>query len=554
MRYPFFYFMLILFVALSCSKDNDNTNTPDPPDNTNDNTQDTTSVDSFHLLSFSTLIISPAQNRDYSFHNDGTYGIFEHPDSTKTFQGQVEFIYDDISEMLTPEDIRVTWRTDLDGILFEGHPNEEFKKDIQTLLSKGVHTLYLEAEVIDHNYFAKDSILLSNVINLSASKTGHSTQLNWSKYEGNDFQSYLIYREDFEPLSEITDINQLTFEDLTMPSLTDAFQYQVVVNTSNSYEHAVGSGLVHQEAGNFIFFPYFIQKMIRDPFRSKIYAICRPLSIYDDADKYGILVIDYQGETVEIIDHILQDERIEDFDMSADGQYLFLCQRRIEKIIRLDLTTMGTDFFPTDTNEWGIHKIEVGNNNILYCHRDPPTSGGTSFWIYDGNTGEYINGPTGGSRHGDMEFSRTYNKLYTGQSNTSSGYIARQSVVGNEINLETTYPQWPEDVSYPGPFVLLSEDEQHLFWETFELNNNFDVVRTFETRMIGCSPNNVYLSDKHNVYHFNSLEPVRHFPDIPDYEQTSMVFPNDQTLIFSEAFSENGGSYEYTYFYKVNLD
>jgi hypothetical protein len=554
MKYSYYYYVFILLLIWSCSKDNNNPTVPVLPDDTDDTSQDTTAVSTIHLLSFNTLITSPAQNRDYSFHNEGTYGIFEHPDSTKSFQGQVAFIYADSSATITPEDIQLTWRTNLDGVLFEGHPDEEFKKDIQTLLSKGIHTLYLEAEVIDHNYMAKDSIILSNVINLSASKTGHSIQLDWSKYEGNDFESYVIYREDFNPITEITDINQLTYEDLTMPSLTDEFQYQVVVNTSNTYDHVVGSGIIHQNAGNFVLFPYFIQKMIRDPFRSKIYAICRPLSIYDDADKYGILIIDYQGDTVEITDHILQDERIEDFDMSADGQYLFLCQRRIEKITRLDLTTMDTDFFPTDTNEWGIHKIEVGNNNILYCHRDPPTSGSTSFWVYDGNTGDYINGPTGTSRHGDMEFSRTHNKLYTGLSNTSGGHIYRQSVNGNIIDVDLIFPVWPETVSYPTPFVLLSEDDQHLFWEHYELNNNFTVVRTFDTHIIGCSPNNVYLSDKQGVYEYNTLQPVRQFPESPDSYRTSMVFPNEQTLIFSQAYSENGGSYEYTYFFKVNLD
>src|SRR5690606_436402 len=426
---------------------------------------------------FTATINTPNQTRDYSYHNQGYNGVFENPDSSKLFRGNINISYGNNSTQLNISDIEVIWRSNIDGILFQGNPNDNLQSEINASLSKEVHTIYFEASVPSENLTVKDSIILSNNIKLTTINTGKSVKLNWTQYEGNDFVSYSIYKEDFEPIAEIQDINTLEYEDVELPSFIEDFEYQVIVNTSDNYDHPIGSNIESMHPGIFIEFPYYVFKLIKDPIRSKIYAIVRPQSNNDESDKYGILIID--TNTFEINSHILQDDRFADLDISPDGQYLFLCQERVEKITKLNLDTIQAITFVTDTNEWGIHKIEVGNNNVLYCHRDPPASGDTQFWIYNGNNGSLINGPTYGLSHGDIELNNANNTIYAGESNTSNGRMYKLAVDGSSISFDSNYPIWPDGVSYPYPFILLSDDNQNIFWEHFQLDLDLNVIRTF---------------------------------------------------------------------------
>ena len=541
-----FYLTLILTLFIGCSSDNDSQQ--------NNNDDDQTDDPVFNITSFTATINTPIQTRDYSYHNQGYDGIFENPDNTKLFNGNINISYGENSSQLSATDIEVVWKSDIDGILFQGNPNENLESEITESLTKGVHTIFLEASIPSENLTVKDSIFLSNSIKLTATNTGKSVKLNWTKYEGNDFVSYSVYKENFTPILEIQDVNTLEFEDTDISSFIEDFEYQIVVNTTESYNHLIGSNIVNMHPGIFIEFPYYVYKLIKDPIRSRIYAIVRPQSNSVESDKYGLLIIDTDSNTFEINSHILQDDRFADLDISPDGQYLFLCQERVEKITKLNLDTLEATTFVTNTNQWGIHKIEVGNNNILYCHRDPPTSGDTQFWIYDGNNGNYINGPTGSSRHGDIEFNLVNNKLYSGLSNTTSGQILRHSVNGNVINYEINYPGFPNGITFPKPFLLLSDDNQNIFWENFQFDLDLNVVRTFNTDIKACSPNNIYLSDFDKLYNFNDMNVIFEYPELPPTENTSMVFMDDNTLIFCRAYNTNVNQEEYTYFFKINIE
>ncbi|WP_348743997.1 hypothetical protein [Tenacibaculum sp. 190524A05c] len=538
-----FYLTLILTFITGCTSNNDplpdNGNGDDPVKN---------------ISNFTATISSPIQTRDYSYHDQGYDGIFENPYDDKTFSGYINITYNNNSIELSASQIEVTWRSSIDGILFQGNPNDNLESEISKSLTKGNHTIFLEASIPSENLMVKDSILLSNQIKLTAINTGKSVKLNWTKYEGNDFVSYSIYKENSDPIIEIQDINTIEFEDTQFSSFIEDYEYQVVVNTTENYTHPIGSNIVSMHPGIFIEFPYYVYKLIKDPIRSKIYAIVRPQSNSNESDKYGILIIDNGSNTFEINSHILEDHRFADLDISPDGQYLFLCQERVEKITKLNLDTLEATTFVTNTNGWGIHKIEVGNNNVLYCHRDPPTSGSTGFYLYDGNNGNFISTSTDALSHGDIEINNTNNTIYAGESNTSNGRMYTFLVDQNSINIDANYPVWPNGVSFPTPFILLSDDNQNVFWEHFQLDANLNVIRTFDTDIKACSPNNIYLSDFNKLYNFNDMSIVYEYPELPPTENTSMVFMDDNTLIFCRAYNTNVNQEEYTYFFKLNIE
>lgn len=551
--------IFLVFLIAGCSSDNgspapDNNN--NSSNNNNNDTEESESADpTLNIADFSVTIDTPVQARDFSYYDGGYDGIFEDPDASKDFSGSIAVSYESGSLELASADIEVVWRSNLDGILFTGSPTDALESEITQTLSKGVHTIYLEASVPSESITVKDSVFLSNSVKLSATNSGRSVQLNWTPYEGSDFVSYSLYREDFAPLAEITNIDTVTYEDTAFNSFTDEFEYQIIVNTTTEYNHPVGSDIKSQHPGKFIYFPYYVTKMIKDPFRSRIYAIVRPRSNSDEADAYGLLIIDVGPDTFEINSHILQEDRFADMDMSHDGQYLFLCQERVEKLTRVNLNSFSTTTFETDTNDWGIHKIEVGNNNRLYCHRDPPTSGWTQFYIYNGNSGNYVNGPVGILRHGDIEYNKANNKLYGGQSNTSGGRMFRFPVTASNVGEgEISYPEWPDAVSYPFPFILLSDDDQHIFWENFQLDLDLNVIRTFTTDIKACSPNNVYLSDFNGLLNFSDASTVFEYYEYPPAEDTNIVFIDDNTMIMSRAERTSHDPEDFTYFIRVDID
>jgi len=495
-------------------------------------------------------IVSPVRNQDFSYHNDGFEGIFEDPRDSKLFEGKIQITYGANSEVLTREEINVSWESNIDGILFEGPPSEDLTSEFSTSLSKGIHTIYFEVTI--DTIQVTDSLQLSNLLTLTASETGSSVEVKWSKFNGNNFQSYSIFRESSSPIAIIDDVNTLTYFDKDIESLIDEYQYQVIVNTSEESPYPLGSNLDSAHAGIFLKFPYYVYKTIKDPERNKTYSIVRPQSSSVDSDQYGVLIIDLNADSIRIDSHILTADRFADLDISPDGKYLFLCQERVEKITRLDLETYDIFSFETDTNGWGIHKVEVGEDNTLYCHRDPPTSGSTGFWIYNGNTGEFLTTSYYAGRHGDMELSNNLNTLIHGESNSTGAQVLKFYVDTDTMILDEDHNSRPS-ASLPEPFILVSEKNDHIFWEEFQYNLEFELIRTFDTKIKACSPNHLYLSDYSKIYRFNDMSIVCELPESPPSENTSFIFMNDETAFFQRAYNTNTNNEEYTYFFRIKL-
>ncbi len=521
------YLLLILVLTISCSSDNEI-----PLDNNND---DETVEPVLNITNFTATINSPLQTRDYSYHNQGYDGIFENPDSTKVFSGNINISYGNNSTQLKNSDIQIVWRSSIDGILFRGNPNDNLESEIEKTLTKGIHTIFLEASIPKQNLTVKDSIILSNSIKLNAVNTGKSVKLNWTKYKGSDFVSYKVYTESFLPIIEIKDINTLEYNVTSFSSLVEDKKYQIIVETNGNYNHVIGSNIKSMHPGVFIDFPYYISKIIKAPSRERLYALVGNKNYKSDV--YGLLVIDTDNQTFKINSHILKDDIFADLDISPDGQYIFLCQEQIDKITKLNLNTLEATTFTTNTNGWGFHKIEVGNDNILYCHRTPPTSGTTGFWLYNGNNGNLLASQTGFTSHGDIEFNTSNNKLYGAQSN-GDHTIYRFSNSNNTLILDNINQPY----SYRAySFVFLAPDNQKLFWENFELDLDLNVIRTFSTHIKACSPNNNYIADYEKIYNYSDLSVAYEFKGLPEgnFIFNSIIFSDNKTLIYSQANQSN---------------
>nr|WP_299340192.1 hypothetical protein [Allomuricauda sp.] len=521
------YLLFSFIILISCTSDSEQTqNQNNVPD------QNNVPNSVLNITSFTAKINTPIQTRDYSYHNQGYDGIFENPDRSKIFNGNINISYGTNSTQLNTNDIQITWRSSIDGILFEGNPNDTFQSEIEETLTKGIHTIFLEASIPNEDLTAKDSIILSNNLKLTALNTGKSVKLNWTQYEGNDFVSYKVYSEEFDPIVEINNINTLEYDVTSYSSLVEDKKYQIIVETNGNYNHVMGSNIESMHPGIFIDFSYYIHKIIKDPSIPKLYALVGNKRY--DSDVYGLLIIDINSETIEVNSHILQNEFFADLDISPNGQYLFLCQENVDKITKLDLDTLEATTFAINTGGWGIHKIEVGNNNVLYCHRNPPSSGSTQFWIYNGNTGSLINGPTSRLSHGDIELDNTTNTLYAGESNTSNGRMYKFNVDGASINLDSNFPILSNGISYPSAFILLSDDNQNIFWENYQLDLDLNVIRTFNTNVKACSPNNNYLADFDNVYNYSDLSVVCEYPEFPEgtFVSPKITFSDDNNLIY----------------------
>ncbi len=538
------YLIVLSILIFSCGSDEDTMS-----DNENGNDSENESIDFENISDFSVSISSPEKERDYTYHNQGGSEIFEDPNLQTSFKSNVKLEYVNNSDPIPPAKINIKWSSNKDGVIFEGNLNDQYESNFERSLSKGNHKIYFEASIENNsNFIAKDSVFLSNVISLKLENTGKSVKLKWSKYEDDNFQSYLIYREDFEPLVEISDINITDYEDTSI-TLAETKKFQVVVKTLNSEDIITGSNIEEEEAGKYIRIPHFITKTINDKTRNKLYAIVGeeyPSSNY--ATEYGLIILDNNSEKVEINSHILKEHRFSDLDISPDGKYLFLCQRGVDKITRLDLNSLDITRFDVAYGGWGVHKIEVGNNYRLYCPRRPPTSGDSPMYILDGLTGEQV-GFYNWMIHGDIEFNIHNNKLYHSTS-TREKQVIKFSVDNDVVGLEKRFSP---DIWWPKPFILLSENGENIFWEQFQLDKDLNIVREFENPIIACNNNSSYISDGIKLINFNNLSTVFDYPSFPNHEISEEVFINDNSLLFIKS-SQPYTNERFTHFFKVKIE
>jgi hypothetical protein len=532
----YFYFALVLLIAVGCSPEE--------------------SAPSFEEVqeNIDVGIIMPLKERDYSFHNNGDYGVYEIPADQKNFKGKIEFSGE---VNVSPNNLRVKWISDIDGELYESHPDNNFESTISTSLSKGLHKISFEVYLGNNSeLIQKDSITVSNVIKLEATpRLGRMMRLNWTKYEGSDFVSYLIYHDDNQPVAEINDVNTLEYDYSETFNIMDEHPYQIVVKTSNPAlsTETVGSNIVKKTAGDFLYVPYYIRKMIKDPVRHKLYAICTPADLYEVADKYGVIVIN--TDTFSIESHILPNFRCTDLAVSPDGQYMYLTRRQVDNILKVNLNTFSYTTITTYTSGYGFDEIEAGTNNLVYAN---PYNSASPGQMINTQTGLYTSAQSS-LTFGQMAYNPLNNILYMGSDTSSSNLYMMNTTnwaTGNYLNL-TQFPQFPGGVGYPYPNLFVSDAGNHIFWDEYQLDANLNIERQFNDILIkACSPSNQYISDLSKLYNFDTMDTILTYPSFGYYEfyNSDIHFADENTIFTNKTYDPNDGNPSYSYIFRMKIN
>lgn len=550
-----FLTLLSFLIFSSCSPEAEPATTPEKPEEPieeekpEEEEEEEASIDYDNIVSFRAQITSPV--RSYSYNYQGIWGaIFHDPAVSYTYKGKADFNYKNSSNPVSASQVSVSWRSDLDGILYEGVLKDDFTSAFQKQLSKGYHTLTVKIQVGDNEeYIKKDSISFSNHISLSAQGGAFASELTWTKYEGDDFQSYLIVA-DGEPIAEIEDINTLQFLHKNVRLATQV-NYQVLIKrTSEILEPLYGSSLVSAEAGNFLRVPHFITKVAKSPQDNLIYSLVGQTHGHMDyAEDYGVLILEDTEEGIVTKDHILKDKRFSDLVISRDGKYLFLVYGLSDYITRVDLTTQEITEFYVDTHEWGLQKIDVGLDYRLYVARKRPTSGDSPMYIIDGLTGAR-KGYYSSLIHGDIIYNNFNNKLYHNTSVREKS-IYRFSVENDSPEKEISFSP---DINYPSDFMLISDDGKHIFWDKFQLDPDLNLIREFEEGVIAVDKENQFISNGKELKDFQTLEILFEYPLFPHHDErnSNEIFNDRGDIIFFKPFQPWADSFE-TVIFKFNI-
>ncbi|WP_440880444.1 hypothetical protein [Tenacibaculum sp. C7A-26P2] len=499
-------------------------------------------------VNVSTAIKSPIQSRDYSFYSQGKTGIFENPKNTKQFSGFVSLKYtDNNSATYKNTDIEVTWKSSIDGILFRGSPDVDFESNISKKLSVGVHTIYFEAFLKDKKIISKDSITLSNTIQLIAKNTSRSVKLNWTKYEGNDFISYQIFSEKFEPIAEINDINTLKLEYKNFESFIDEKNYQIIVKTKKLTKHIVGSNIERAHPGEFIVFPYYIRKIIKDPNRPQLYALIGHPNY--ESDNYGLVIINQTKDTFHISSHILKQSFFTDLEVSKNSSTLFLSENK--KIIKLNLDNLQPSTLMTSNDNWNINKIRLGSGGKLLYYSNSNSRPGSKFTILDNNTGSLImESIVSPLTFSDIIYNSKSNTIYAGKNNSYNSQLYPYSYNNNLIKL-IEQPLSKSIKPDESPELFFSTDNQNIFWKNYQLNGDLNILRTFDTPVRACSPSNRFLANYDKVFDYHGLFTHFEFPSFlkadPDLK-TLLIFPDDNNVIYCNVKQSNWKNSEDKYY------
>ncbi|WP_282014835.1 hypothetical protein [Marinifilum flexuosum] len=205
---------------------------------------------------------------------------------------ELDFSYGDaiefsaiVSDEATPsEDIIIIWKSDIDGILNTESPNESGVVSFTSAtLSKGQHTITLTAEDLD----GFKSIATLNISTLNPqkvelgqlSKENGNVKISWTKYKGDDFAKYEVYRstqgcyeEYLELIGEINDISDTIFYDATPPLEYQAC-YAIKVTNNSSLSCLSNFSTIDYPGG--VVFNFVPDDMLKHPTEKYVYLISK---------------------------------------------------------------------------------------------------------------------------------------------------------------------------------------------------------------------------------------------------------------------------------------
>ncbi len=211
---------------------------------------------------------------------------------------QIKFSADITDQDTSPSDITVKWESSLDGVFQTSSPDSKGNVAFTKTLSKGQHTITVTATDKD-KYSSTITFALSTtapkpVTLNSAAKKDFTISLAWTKYTGDDFRSYEIYRSEEENSSRealvatVDNINTVAYADSLAPFAAQVFYYVRVVTSSETSRNSNSIKVDNPAGAVFYFNP---EDVVMHPTLNRFYAVDK------GAGKLRVINIDTFTET-----------------------------------------------------------------------------------------------------------------------------------------------------------------------------------------------------------------------------------------------------------------
>ncbi len=192
----------------------------------------------------------------------------------------INFSADITDQDTDPKDITVKWESSLDGIFQTSSPDAKGNVAFNKTLSKGQHTIIITATDKD-GYSSSFTFALSTtapkpITLTSAVKKDAVIALAWTKYAGDDFRSYEIYRSEDENSSKETlvgmvdNVNTMAYTDSLAPFATQVFYYVRVITSTESSRNSNSIKVDNPAGAVFLFNP---EDVVMHPTQNRFYAV-----------------------------------------------------------------------------------------------------------------------------------------------------------------------------------------------------------------------------------------------------------------------------------------
>lgn len=519
MKFKHIFWIALVSLFVSCQDNND--------DDVNEENQ-TLTVATIDDL---TLIITDPSNQEHVI-----------PDWNVFFKGVIT-----VDSLMTLPNLTAKWYSNKDGLLYEGPVSPEGTTYFDTNeLSKNIHKIRLDILDDAQNVISDDIEIYNALKLLPIEKNNYSNIIEWCTFQDSEFESFELYRTEsphqmFQnlPIYTTNNIDDTSFIDTSI-QLGRKYHYQVLMKRSAASPSQFESNRDSIVSGHFIDVNYPISQVLTDPTRNYTYAIANTNGIYSsNSTGYGIAFIN--TDNLEVEQRILQDVRFSDLEIDPTGNYLYAAARS-NVVYKINLNSQVLE--STINLSFSAHKIEIGNNGVLYYHLTPPSSGSTQFRMYDLNSDSNIpyvaNMPDSFQNfsHGDFTIDNS-NVLYHGESNISSSRLSKLATTNNEFSLPDQY----DSNQHMGPGIFFKDNK--LYWNHFLLDLDLNVLGTFQnangnTHIQGVSPNGDFILGSNNV--FNSGDQTI-FKEVPAYYQDGTFRTDEQILIY---LTQSGNTEQYT--------
>lgn len=213
----------------------------------------------------------------------------------------INFSADITDQDTSPKDISVKWESSLDGVFHTSSPDSKGNVAFTKTLSKGQHTITVTATDKD-KYSSTYTFVVSTtapkpVTLTSAIKKESNIALAWTKYAGDNFRAYEIYRSEQENSSNealvatVDNINTVTYVDSLAPFVSQAFYYVRVVTASETSRNSNSIKVDTPAGAVFLFEP---ADVVMHPTQNRFYMVDK------GAGKLRVINIDTFTETASV--------------------------------------------------------------------------------------------------------------------------------------------------------------------------------------------------------------------------------------------------------------